>query len=63
MLPKTEARVRQFFMHLPWRYRKASGGIFDTSERIDEDEIDTAPSDNYNPGNYVWHYRPITYSL
>ena len=61
-------KEQQKMFHCNWGWNGTSDGyyiqgIFDTSERIDEDEIDTAPSDNYNPGNYVWHYRPITYSL
>lgn len=61
-------KEQQNMFHCNWGWNGTSDGyyiqgIFDTSERIDEDEIDTAPSDNYKPGNYVWHYRPITYSL
>ena len=61
-------KEQQNMFHCNWGWKgKSDGyfiqGIFDTSERIAEDENDTAPSDNFQPGNYVWHYRPITYSL
>ena len=65
---KSKLKEQQNMFHCNWGWKgKSDGyfiqGIFDTSERIAEDENDTAPSDNFQPGNYVWHYRPITYSL
>ena len=65
---KSKLKEQQNMFHCNWGWNGTSDGyfiqgIFDTSERIAEDENDTAPSDNFQPGNYVWHYRPITYSL
>ena len=63
---KLKEQERMF--HCNWGWHGASDGyysqgIFNTEDRIEEDETDTAPSGDSQPGNYTWHYRPITYSL
>ena len=61
---KLKEQERMF--HCNWGWHGASDGyysqgVFNTEDRIDEDETDTATSEYSH--NYTWCYRPITYSL
>ena len=59
-------KEQQNMFHCNWGWQGASDGyysqgIFNTEDRIEEDETDTATSEYSH--NYTWCYRPITYSL
>ena len=61
---KLKEQERMF--HCNWGWQGASDGyysqgIFNTEDRIEEEETDTATSEYSH--NYTWCYRPITYSL
>lgn len=63
---KSKLKEQQNMFHCNWGWQGASDGyysqgIFNTEDRIEEDETDTATSEYSH--NYTWCYRPITYSL